>query len=577
MNRDTSDFDPYALYSTVPYDPSAAGSQRVPHSDNKDPHAPTKYASTSSYYPLSVLVNAFWIALIATELFLLERSVAVASKAVSQPWYYSNNGLPSFLLTIFAQGHGPITAMHLGRLAISGLQSSRMSPRTWIELFWLSDKKWAGPVGIVLTLWSSMKIRIRPSTTFILFSIISLIALTTPLVLNRAYPIRTIDVQVQRSFAPNTLTRSRLAAIDAYNQEAAGAGAWVLNQTVFELFNATTYVPSGSLRNDSNVDDLFFAGDVEGMDMDLLGIRLQGGCHTVENQGNLEDFAAFTDYCNHTLFGGTLAPGEGEVQTELLNSPSLALNISWCSNGSWSMLTSPSNTSALMWFNNTNTTGMLVGDVVKGLVRCDSYLTAGSASLSGRNLTFDGFKEDSTLLNASQAGEPMLDPLYLALEHLTTTGRSGDESIQGQLISILGYTEEGANYGLYYRSPSLNGFADAMWRGVSYMTLALAILSRSTDETYPATEHFAIAGRTRDTPLLIGALALLATWLLCMLGLTGIMWRSTSFGGSLDSYAAARLMSDRMDLVSGDCDGGLEDNKRLVESFVAVEHLSDSK
>ena len=64
-------------------------------------------------------------------------------------------------------------------------------------------------------------------------------------------------------------------------------------------------------------------------------------------------------------------------------------------------------------------------------------------------------------------------------------------------------------------------------------------------------------------------LVLLATWLLCILGLTAVMWRPTPFSGTLDSCAAVlvQLLVDRADLVSEECDGSLEDNKRLLERF----------
>ena len=75
----------------------------------------------------------------------------------------------------------------------------------------------------------------------------------------------------------------------------------------------------------------------------------------------------------------------------MLDSNSLALDISWCTTTSWSQLTSLSNTSAFTWFDNTNMTGMITGDVTQGLVHCESHVISGVASLSGRELTYTDF------------------------------------------------------------------------------------------------------------------------------------------------------------------------------------------
>lgn len=57
------------------------------------------------------------------------------------PWVYRpTSGLPSLLRTIFTQAHGPITAMHVARLAVAALDASWMSPNTWMEVFWLAER-----------------------------------------------------------------------------------------------------------------------------------------------------------------------------------------------------------------------------------------------------------------------------------------------------------------------------------------------------------------------------------------------------------------------------------------------------
>ena len=125
---------------------STGGGQPEGYPDDKHSIPAMKRIPSNPCYPLSLAVMVLWAILIVSEIALLERSAAVAPTALSQPWYYSNNGLPSLFFTSIAQGHGPVTALHLIRLAVSVLHSSSvLPPRTWTELFWLADRNlsWA--------------------------------------------------------------------------------------------------------------------------------------------------------------------------------------------------------------------------------------------------------------------------------------------------------------------------------------------------------------------------------------------------------------------------------------------------
>ena len=100
--------DPYAsrMTYTAPQIPHSAVNLRSGTFDDKPMTVPPRGPDVkTSFYPLSLVVIAFWIVLIAGEVILLEKSVAVAPTKVTLPWYYSNDGLPSILFTIFAQGH----------------------------------------------------------------------------------------------------------------------------------------------------------------------------------------------------------------------------------------------------------------------------------------------------------------------------------------------------------------------------------------------------------------------------------------------------------------------------------------
>lgn len=519
--------------------------------------------TSRSLFPLSLGVVAFWVVFIVGELVLLERSADLAPKTIYLPWYYSNDGLPSVFATLFAQGHVAITAMHLGRLAISALQLRRSAPRTWIELFWMTDRKWAGPVGILMTFWSMITKRIRVSWTFVMFSFTILVALVTPLVLNRAYPIQSLDVSVNRTFTPNTLTPSKLGGIDANAQIAAGGGAWATNLTVVDLFNTTTFTPVGTARG-AQSSDFFFAGDVLDMDVVLPGLRIQGGCHPLDTPPGLSQ-DSFTNLCKQQL------PSINDSNSATLAISSLNVNVSYCATGTWAQVAVPSNVSTLVWFSNTNISGMILGDLTEGVVRCDTSFTAGTSTMYGRSLTFNHFHEDSTIITPTQAGEPLLDPLFATLWYLFLSPHSsGSEEEQAAVIDSLGYIESSSNEGLYYTCPSLDGYAEALWRGATHMTNTMALLSRASEKAYPATAHVTVSGRVRDSTFFTSALALLGVWLFMMMLMTVMMWKPTAFGDSLDSYAAARLISGRTDLVDNNRLGGLGDNEQLLQRFDSV-------
>ncbi|KIP02973.1 hypothetical protein PHLGIDRAFT_499485 [Phlebiopsis gigantea 11061_1 CR5-6] len=558
-NPYTADFS-YAP-ATIPH--SGTNLQGATSNDKIASSPRTCPPSKPFFHPLSLAIIAFWIVLIAGEIVLLERSVAVAPTTVKLPWYYSNDGLPSVLFTIFTQGHAPVTAMHLSRLAVSAVQFRGSAPRTWLEMFWLADKKWAGPMGIAMAAWSVVRTPMRVSPTLVVFAATVLAALVTPLVLNRAYPIRAMDVAVNRTFFPNTLAAAKLDQIDAYAQIAVGAGAWSTNLTVLELYNSTTFVPASNPAREASATDFFFAGDVQSMDVTLPGVRIQGGCHAMDNETDVTQ-DSFIQLCNQEL------PAIGDREFMSLDPQALNLNVSYCTGGSFSQVIPPSNMTALVWFSNTGIGNEVRGDLVHGVVRCDTNFTTGTAFLSGRSLTYDRFVANDTLYTATEGGEALLDPLYAALWHFQGLKDAADD-LESQLYGMLGYTQAAdGTGGQAYTSPSLSGFADAMWRGATHMTMALAVLGRESATAYPATAYVPVSARTRDTPFLTGTLVLLGLWAFAMASMTMLVWRPTVLGDSLDSYCAARLAVDRPDLVSGGQVGGISDNRRLLERFAPV-------
>ncbi|KAI0087415.1 hypothetical protein BDY19DRAFT_907581 [Irpex rosettiformis] len=274
-------------------------------------------------------------------------------------------------------------------------------------------------------------------------------------------------------------------------------------------------------------NDLFFSGDVQGMNVShLSGIHIQGGCHAVPAESNglpdLSNFTTFLQYCKQQI---NSSDASGSL-SKTLSPSSLTLNISYCSTSMFDSIPALSNTSLLA--------------CIWGLVRCESRTTMGNTSVYGRNLSFDNFQQDDGLYNVSlvQGGEPVQDPLFGALYALLD-GSGNSPIADAQVIDALGFA------------------------GVKTDDQGLAAV-------YLGIEHVSVSGRTRDLPVFIVAMLLLSVWLLTLVGLTVGLWRRTSLGSSFDSYMASRLLAQRPDLVEGDSSGGLEENRKLLEKFVVA-------
>ncbi|KAJ7073985.1 hypothetical protein C8F01DRAFT_5895 [Mycena amicta] len=193
------------------YPPHSAGSR----SDSfQKTYAIHGLASKAGYYPASLLLVIIWTAFVGALLWLLESAVAHGPERIVQPWYYST--LPNLLLTVFAQGHAGISAMHLARVSVSALHSPRTSPNTWAEVFWISDHAWQGPWGMFTTLVSASQLGVGVSLHFVICAVTCLIALGTPVILSRAYPIQSITVNQGVTINPAALNIARMGAVDAW-------------------------------------------------------------------------------------------------------------------------------------------------------------------------------------------------------------------------------------------------------------------------------------------------------------------------------------------------------------------------
>ncbi|KAJ6563227.1 hypothetical protein B0H10DRAFT_1120087 [Mycena sp. CBHHK59/15] len=534
--------------------------------------SPTNAATRQSrlgYYPASLVLLAIWIIFVAVLLWLLESAVAHGPRSLTPLWTYTT--LPSLLLTVFAQGHGAVTAMHLARVSVSALHSRRTAPNTWAEVFWMSDRMWQGPVGLLSTVFAASRLRVRTSGHFVLCAVTCLVALVTPIILSRAYPIRSIAVLENTTATPNSLSVVRMGAVDAYAELGTGMGSWTTALPVTDVYNTSVFLPPGASR-DNNPTDFFFAGDLEGKTATLPGLRLKGQCVPIDSP--VTDFTGFAPYCQ------TQIPQTPFMGSAILTPSATNLTMSICCNSTWASLfsTNPavSTNVAYIYLTSSNSSNLAPGDgpgaSVSGMIRCDSQVSTGTATLSGADGTYTSFSE-AALYNETQGGEPLLDPLFVLAYYLGSgTSHISDDQIKAAIVRALGFVglSDGTGAQLYSQ-PSLAEMATAFWRGVSYTVSGIGLLSRTNETTYPAVARGTAAVYVRERHFAAGAYALLGIWLLLLIAITARSFRPT-FGGSFDSYVTAKLVLDKPGLVG--LSGELVHNENLRAPFGVVDHDS---
>ncbi|KAJ7355947.1 hypothetical protein DFH08DRAFT_773261 [Mycena albidolilacea] len=531
----------------------------------------TTPAHDIGYYPASLCVLFVWLVFVVLLLWLLESAVKHGPESLSQPWAYTT--LPSLLITVFAQGHAAVTAMHLSRVSVSALHSVRTSPSTWAEVFWISDRAWQGPVGILSTFFAASRLRVRTSAHFVLCAVTCLTALVTPIILSRAYPIRTITVNEDTMIAPLALSVTRMGAVDAYAEIGTGTGSWTTALSVADTYNSSVYLPPGASRNDDPLD-FFFAGNVQGTTTRIPGLRLSGQCAPVQTTvSGLSDFPA---YCTAQIPDVNTRYLSGTVT---ITPPSTNLTLITCCNATWNAVFSANGTTATnfgyIYVQSTNASAVsttVPGSSVSGVIRCDTRFSTGNATLSGATGTYSNFTEVA-LYQSTQGGEPLLDPLYALFYYLgygsSTNLFTNDDSSKAAVVRALGYTGislDGSTPS--YTQPSLDEIATGFWRGVSYNVAGLGLLSRSNDTLYPAVQSGQTSVYVREKRFAIAAYVLLATWLLLLLFITGRSFRPT-FGGSFDSYITAKLVMDKPGLVDHSR-GDLASNENLRAPFFRI-------
>jgi hypothetical protein len=482
----------------------------------------------------------------------IEFAVKNVHRNATIEFFNKHDWLPSILLTFFAQGHTAVTALHLGRLAISALQDSATAPRTWAELFWLADGNWQSPLGVVVMLMDRRILRMRISSTIILFILTVALALPLPIMVSRAYPLDVIqayqDVISTNQTTVITLNMNKPSHLNVDSQMAVGRGARVTNLDAQDVYSSRIYMNESTETS----QDMFYSGDLRFNNATLPGVLVRGDCHSIElspdlKQANSSQRAkAFTSWCSSR--GLDQKPQSFNLTG---NDGKLASRVRWCT--AFNATKEPDwmnqvnhTTTVVAWFDNTDQ------KAADGVVNCTSTFTTGQAFLVGVNTTktYHAVKplplwNTSLSSNGSTLFYP---PLYASFFDLSHNMKASDIDLP-----------MGSGY---------DAISDQLWRSTAHMAAAISLLS-STKGSIKTQVVRTVAGRTRDVPQLIAAGVLLLLWLFMMVFLTFRMFRRT-FGSALNSYAAARLVADMPELMQGHSAGELAENERLGTRFARV-------
>jgi len=316
-------------HSRPRYTASVFMTKKTPSGSNLAPSRGIKISPR--YHVFSTFVVVIWGFLIIATIIIHERGVSLTcdpsqpiadqdNMRVYVPWIYSpGTGLAGILRTAFTQAHGPITSMHLARLAVGVLEVPRMSPRTWMEVFWLADRRWAGPFGLGKTGWTVISRRIRVSIGLILLATLNVVAIITPIVMTRAYPAGTRSATPRAVFNVSTFDLTVVSTESlASDQLEYGLAWWRDGQPAPVPFWGSVFAELGVEQNESNGAWLLTA-DLRG-DMfawNYAGIRVAGGCETM--QATSGEPLILQDMCQKEFGSDLNPPGKGKLTTA--NSP----------------------------------------------------------------------------------------------------------------------------------------------------------------------------------------------------------------------------------------------------------------
>ncbi|KAF8528355.1 hypothetical protein BU17DRAFT_38194 [Hysterangium stoloniferum] len=436
------------------------------------------------------------------------------------------------MLTFFAQAHVPITAFYLARVGVSAIQRAHTAPRTPDELFWMNDCTWSRPLGFARAVITIIRKRFRVSLIFFVFGFTCMVALVTPEMLSRAYPVGLVNVTaVDDTFTPFAFSPQVLHNVDQDTQIGLGLGSWATGLSIFNPYEFSVYSRDGM----EDLNDFFFSGYIDDVNVRLPGLRLQGGCAPLSDDTTTDveqDTTLFPMFCNNSL------PLVGDQALDVKVSYGNAnVTYSYCTYPSISTAFSGPDSDATAYiFLQTNN-----GTVeTTGMVMCQSSFSLGSALLSGEEGTYASFQKNVT----PDAPVHIADPLSAVLAGISNGSVVNHTFESGSiLVKQLGYNVtfvDGNRVNL--SQPSLENIAEQIWLGVAHMTAGIGLLSSVSNISYPVA--YPMSGRIRSNGFVIGAYTLLALWL-CGLIYVSIRGYRPSTDSGLGSRVAVRVYEKR--------------------------------
>ena len=569
---------------------------RESSSDSSTSPAPS-LGQSSSYHLFSTIVIVAWTLFVGATVIVHELAVRVTwdpsrvATGADIPWVYrAGNGLPSILRTVFAQAHGPITAMHLARLAITAPDISWASPKTWMEVCWLADRRWASPIGLGKIGWTLASRRVRVSITFALLAALSIVALVTPVIMTRTYPVVTDDVAREVTASVSMLVLERLIPLNNADQMNVGNELWSKGVTLPELLPRNAYAESDAHSLEAG-GAWFFTGESSKSEMSLVGIRVAGGCEVVKTTSIGE--GAFEDLCTAEFGAG--------FDTDSIGNPTSALPSSWLTTPSYIAVTQrvgEEYARAMLsdyGVRNISTCASIDSWTEFGLesqqpstalyriwteedypvpeetiVRCTATAAAGTASVDGRTMTFSDFAYTAPNFDESNVAQHLqpLDPVAAVMESLRNNSTNlipfqKSVDLKMNRVWAKGIDTDDAAAEIHH----LPATAAAMWDGLIAMSAELWYQG-SAPVQQTGIQRLTTTGIRREDSFFYVLIALLGVWFVGMLAGSAALLRPT-WASSLDGYAAVRMLQHRPDLISKREAqfGMLEDNADLLEAF----------
>ncbi|KAF8524837.1 hypothetical protein BU17DRAFT_63011 [Hysterangium stoloniferum] len=490
--------------------------------------------SSPGWNPFGLIVICGWIGYIVMNIALFELAVRTQSEVVDT--------VANVFHTWFSQFHGMVTTLYLVRVCASAFQGNRAAQCTWGELFWLTDQTWSKPFQLVRN--GKTIIKTGVSSMFVAFAFTSMVALVTPSIFSRAYPLGLLSSQ---DISP-TFSTQAILDVDRDTEISTGLGSWGTGLSIFDTYEFRTYAADETPQGD--LSDFFFSDDIGEDDDFRSGLRLQGGCVSLPDGPSTtveQNTTPFSTFCDNHL------PSQQERRENIHVSFGTAnITFSYCTYPS--ALTVPSGpdsdaTAYIFIRSNNGTTNNATG-----MIMCQSIFSLGSADLFGVDMTYSSF-ERNVPYNPTAQGAGIADPLSAVLAGIANTSVVNDTfESRSMLIRQLGYNGTlGKDNSLEFTQPTLDIFADRIWLGVAHMTAGIGLLS-----TVPGPKTASVLIRVRRLPFLIGSIALFSSWL-CGLIYVSIRGFRRCTHPTLGNYTTAVHLQEvyaplnhKLDFISGE-------------------------